>query len=67
MESMASRLSDPEVYRKGESIPELVKAHGEAKKRVEALTAEWETLAQKVEEAEAASRLSPAPNEPGIL
>ena len=61
IESMANRLSDPEVYRKGESIPELVKAHGEGKKRVEALTAEWETLAQKLEETEAASRLSPAP------
>ncbi len=58
MESMGDRLSDPEVYRKGESIPELVKAHGEAKKSVEALTVEWDTLAQKLEEIEAASGLS---------
>jgi ATP-binding cassette subfamily F protein 3 len=61
MESMASLLSDPEVYRKGENIPELLKAHAEAKKRVETLTAEWETLAQKLEEVGATSRLSPAP------
>ena len=50
MESMAIRLSDPEVYRKGENIPGLLKAHAEAKKRVESLTAEWEMLAQKLEE-----------------
>jgi ATP-binding cassette subfamily F protein 3 len=50
MESMAMRLSDPEVYRKGENIPGLLKAHSEAKKRVESLTAEWETLAQKLEQ-----------------
>ena len=56
MESMASRLSDPEVYRKGENIPELLKAHSEAKKRVETLTAEWETLAQMLEERAAIGR-----------
>jgi len=56
MESMAIRLSDPEVYRKGENIPELLKAHAEAKKRVEALTAEWETLAQTLEQLETAGR-----------
>jgi len=60
MESMASRLSDPEVYRKGESIPEIVKAHGEAKKRVEALTAEWETLSEELEAIEGASRPYPS-------
>ena len=47
---MASRLSDPEVHRKGEQIPELLKHHAEAKKCVEALTAEWETLSEKLEE-----------------
>jgi ATP-binding cassette subfamily F protein 3 len=50
MESMAVRLSDPEVYRKGENIPGLLKAHAEAKKSVESLTAEWETLAQRLEQ-----------------
>ena len=52
MESMAIQLADPEVYRKGENIPGLLKAHAEAKKRVESLTAEWETLAQRLEELE---------------
>jgi ATP-binding cassette subfamily F protein 3 len=52
MESMAIQLADPEVYRKGENIPGLLKAHAEAKKRVESLTAEWETLAQQLEELE---------------
>jgi ATP-binding cassette subfamily F protein 3 len=52
MESLANRLSDPEVYRKGEDIPELLRAHAAAKKRVETLTAEWEVLAQKLEELE---------------
>jgi ATP-binding cassette subfamily F protein 3 len=50
MESMALRLSDPEVYRKGENIPGLLQAHADAKKRVESLTAEWETLAQRLEQ-----------------
>ena len=52
MESMAIQLADPEVYRKGENIPGFLKAHAEAKKRVESLTAEWETLAQRIEELE---------------
>ena len=52
MESMAIQLADPEVYRKGENIPGLLKAHAEAKKRVESVTAEWETLAQRLEELE---------------
>jgi ATP-binding cassette subfamily F protein 3 len=52
MESMAIQLADPEVYRKGENIPGLLKAHAEAKKRVESLTAEWETLAQRLQELE---------------
>ena len=52
MESMAIQLADPGIYRKGENIPGLLKAHAEAKKRVESLTAEWETLAQQLEELE---------------
>jgi ATP-binding cassette subfamily F protein 3 len=52
MEAMAIQLGDPEVYRKGENIPGLLKAHSEAKKRVESLTVEWETLAQRLEELE---------------
>ena len=52
MESMAIRLSDPKVYRRGENIPGLLKAHAAAKKRVESLTAEWETLAQMLEQLE---------------
>ncbi|MDI6754627.1 MAG: ABC-F family ATP-binding cassette domain-containing protein [Thermodesulfobacteriota bacterium] len=52
MEGMAMRLSDPEIYRQGENIPELLKAHAEAKKRVDTLTTEWETLAQQLEKLE---------------
>ena len=52
MQEIEARLVDPEVYRKGENIPELVKTHGDAKKRVETLTAEWETLSQHLEELE---------------
>jgi ATP-binding cassette subfamily F protein 3 len=52
MENMARRLSDPEIYRKGENIPQLLKSHAETKKRVETFTAEWEVLAQKLEELE---------------
>jgi ATP-binding cassette subfamily F protein 3 len=50
MEAMAARLSDPEIYRQGENIPGLLKAHAEAKGLVETLTAEWEKLAQTLEE-----------------
>ena len=52
MKTLANRLADPEVYRKGEDIPELLRAHAAAKKCVETLTAEWEVLAQKLEELE---------------
>ena len=50
MRAVEARLADPEVYRKGENISDLVKFHGEGKKRVESLTAEWENLAQQLEE-----------------
>ncbi len=52
LENITGILQDPEIYRKGENIPELLKSHAEAKKRVETLTAEWEGLAQKLEELE---------------
>lgn len=52
VEAMEIRLSDPDVYQKGENISELLRSHAAAKKRVETLTAEWETLAQKLEELE---------------
>jgi len=47
-----TKLADPEVYRKGENIADLVKSHGDLKKRVETLTAEWETLSLQLEEME---------------
>jgi ATP-binding cassette subfamily F protein 3 len=49
MEELARQLADPEVYRRGENIPELLKSHASAKKQVEDLTAEWEALAQELE------------------
>ena len=49
MEELARQLADPEVYRRGENIPELLKSHASAKKQVEDLTAEWEALAQVLE------------------
>ena len=52
MQELETRLADPEIYRKGEDIAHLVKAHGDAKKQVETLTAEWENLAQQLEELE---------------
>jgi ATP-binding cassette subfamily F protein 3 len=44
------KLADPEVYKKGENIADLVKSHGDLKKRMEALTAEWEALSLQLEE-----------------
>jgi ATP-binding cassette subfamily F protein 3 len=52
LENITGSLQDPEIYRRGENIPELLKSHADAKKRVETLTAEWEGLAQKLEEVE---------------
>ena len=34
MKELETRLADPEVYRKGENIADLVKGHGDAKKQV---------------------------------
>jgi ATP-binding cassette subfamily F protein 3 len=52
LREVETRLGDPEVYRAGENIADLVKAHGDLKKRVEMLTAEWENLAQELEKME---------------
>ena len=53
METMSAQLSDPEVYRQGENIPELLRCHAAVKKQVETLTAEWEILAGQLEELQA--------------
>ena len=50
MASMSAQLSDPEVYRQGENIPELLRSHAAAKKQVETRTVEWEVLAEQLEE-----------------
>ena len=50
LEELSRQLADPEVYRRGENIPELLKSHATVKKQAEDLTAEWEALAQKLEE-----------------
>jgi ATP-binding cassette subfamily F protein 3 len=52
MQDLETKLADPEVYKKGENIADLVKSHGDLKKRMEALTAEWETLSLQLEETE---------------
>jgi ATP-binding cassette subfamily F protein 3 len=49
VQMMEARLADPEVYRKGETISDLVRSHGDTKKQVETLTMEWEMLAQQLE------------------
>jgi len=50
MENLSRQLADPEIYRRGENIPELLKSHAAAKKQAEDLTTEWEKLSQKLEE-----------------
>jgi ATP-binding cassette, subfamily F, member 3 len=52
VETLAHRLADPEVYRRGDNIAEILKVHAEAKKRTEKYTAEWEELSQRLEEME---------------
>jgi ATP-binding cassette subfamily F protein 3 len=52
IQAIETRLADPEVYRKGENIADLVKFHGDLKKRTEALTSEWDTLSLQLEEME---------------
>ena len=49
MEELSRQLADPEIYRRGENIPDLLKSHATAKKQVEDFTAEWEFLAQQLE------------------
>jgi ATP-binding cassette, subfamily F, member 3 len=62
MEELAAQLADPEVYRRGEKIPELLKSHAAAKKQVEDLTAEWEQLAQELEGLERSRSATPEEN-----
>ncbi|MGQ9694317.1 MAG: ABC-F family ATP-binding cassette domain-containing protein [Thermodesulfobacteriota bacterium] len=52
MEALASQLADPQIYRRGQNIGQLLKEHLKAKKKVEFYTAEWEKLAQQLEEIE---------------
>ena len=52
METLAKQLADPQIYRRGQNIPQLLKVHLEAKKKVEFYTTEWEKLAQQLEEIE---------------
>lgn len=52
METFAQELANPQVYKLGRNISQLRKAHHEAKKKVEFLTAKWEELAQHLEEVE---------------
>jgi len=46
VETLAHRLANPEVYRRGDNIAEILKVHAEAKKRTEKYTAEWEELSK---------------------
>jgi ATP-binding cassette subfamily F protein 3 len=52
MQAVEAKLAHPEVYRKGENIADLVKFHGDLKRRTEALTSEWDTLSLKLQEME---------------
>ena len=52
LQTLTVKLADPEVYRRGDPIAEILKSHAAAKKSVEALTMEWETLAETLEERE---------------
>lgn len=49
LEALTAKLADPEVYRRGESIPDLLKGRAAASKTVEILTQEWEALAEALE------------------
>jgi len=52
LQGLEEKLADPEVYRRGENISDLVKSHGDLKKKVQELTSEWETLSLQLEEIE---------------
>lgn len=56
LETLTAKLSNPEVYRRGENIAEFLRHHAAAKKSVETLTAEWEALAAQLEEKEKGRR-----------
>ncbi len=49
LQTLTVKLADPEVYRRGDPIAEILKSHAAAKKSVETLTMEWETLAEILE------------------
>jgi ATP-binding cassette subfamily F protein 3 len=49
LQTVEAKLADPEVYKKGENIADLVRSHGDLKKRMEDLTAEWERLSLQLE------------------
>lgn len=49
MEILGKKLADPQIYRRGNNISQLVKAHADAQKRVAAFTAEWDNLVQELE------------------
>jgi len=52
MQAIEAKLADPDIYRKGEKIADLVKVHSDLKKRTEALTSEWDTLSLQLQEME---------------
>jgi ATP-binding cassette subfamily F protein 3 len=52
LKAVEAKLADPEVYKKGENIADLVRSHGDLKKRTETLTSEWDTLSLQLEEME---------------
>jgi ATP-binding cassette subfamily F protein 3 len=52
LKAVEANLADPEVYKKGENIADLVRSHGDLKKRTETLTSEWDLLSLQLEEME---------------
>jgi len=51
LDDLVARMVDPNAYKDSERWAELSKAHDQTKARVERLTAQWEELALKLEEA----------------
>ena len=49
LQTLGAKLADPEVYKRGENIADLVRSHGDLKKTMEAFTAEWERLSLQLE------------------
>ncbi|NWF55482.1 MAG: ATP-binding cassette domain-containing protein [Syntrophaceae bacterium] len=52
LQIMEKKLADPEVYKRGENIADLVRSHGDLKKKTADLTLEWDTLSLQLEEME---------------